>query len=85
MLCYEYKFLFIATAMLDDDFQILDRAAWLELAREKISARQQLLKLSPQTAQVILDRVIDSSLLKPDFSRGFEFNSLSLLDDRLED
>jgi hypothetical protein len=71
--------------MLDDDFQLLDRAAWLELEREKISARQDLLKLPPQTAQAMLNRVIDPTLLKPDFSSGFEFNSLSLLDDRLED
>jgi hypothetical protein len=86
VLCYEYTFLFIVTIMLDDDnFRILDRAAWLELAQEKISARQQLLRLPPQAAQAILNRVIDPDLLKPDFSRGFEFNSLSLLDDRLED
>jgi hypothetical protein len=86
MLCYEYIFLSIDTIMLDDDnFRILDRAAWLELAREKVSARQQLLGIPPQAAQAILNRVIDPALLKPDFSKGFEFNSLSLIDDRLED
>jgi hypothetical protein len=86
MLCYEYTFLFIATIMLDDDnFRILDRSAWLELTREKVSARQQLLGLPPQAAQARLNRVIDPALLKPDFSGGFEFNSLSLVDDRLED
>jgi hypothetical protein len=86
MLCYEHTLISIATIMLDDDnFLILDRAAWLELAREKVSARQQLLELPPQAAQARLNRVIDPALLKPDFSRGFEFNSLSLLDDRLED
>jgi hypothetical protein len=86
MLCYEHTLISIATIMLNDDnFQLLDRAAWLELAREKISARQQLLELPPQAAQAILNRVIDPALLKPDFSHGFEFNSLSLTDDRLED
>jgi hypothetical protein len=72
--------------MLDDNnFRVLDRSAWLKLAQEKISARQQLLKLSPSAAQAILNRVIDPDLLKPDFSRGFEFNALSLIEDRLED
>lgn len=86
MLCYKHTLISIDTIMLDDDnFQLLDRAAWLELAREKISARQQLLGLPPQAAQAILNRVIDPALLKPDFSCGFEFNSLSLADDRLED
>ena len=85
MLCYEQTLISIDTIMLDNNFQLLDRSAWLELAREKISARQQLLGLPPQAAQEILNRVIDPALLKPDFSRGFEFNSLSLTDDRLED
>jgi hypothetical protein len=71
--------------MLDDNFRILDRLAWFKLTQEKISARQQLLKLSPQAAQVMVNRVIDPDLLKPDFSRDFEFNALSLIDDRLED
>jgi hypothetical protein len=72
--------------MLDDDnFRLLDRVAWLELAREKISARQQLLELPHQVAQSMLDRVIDPALFKPDFKQGFEFNSLSLSDDRVED
>ena len=83
MLCYKQTLISIDTIMLDNDnFRILDRAAWLELAREKVSARQQLLALP---GQAILNRVIDPALLKPDFSKGFEFNSLSLTDDRLED
>jgi hypothetical protein len=33
----------------------------------------------------MVNRVIDPDLLKPDFSRDFEFNALSLIADRLED
>lgn len=71
--------------MLDDEkIQILDRSAWLKLAQDKIDARKELLELPVQEAQSKLNRVIDPNLLKPDFNHGFEFNSLSLFDDRLE-
>jgi hypothetical protein len=69
----------------EHNFHLLDRSGWMELAQEKVSARQQLLKLPPKEAQIILNKTIDPALLKPDFSRDFEFNTLSLLEDRLED
>jgi hypothetical protein len=72
--------------MLDDrKVQILDRSEWLKLAQDKIDARKELLELPVQEAQSKLNRVINPNLLEPDFSHGFEFNSLSLFDDRLED
>ena len=64
----------------NDDFHILTQAESIQLAQEKIADRQQLLKLLPLEAQVIVNRIIDPALLKPDFSRGFEFNALSLTD-----
>lgn len=69
----------------DRDFHLLDRSRWMELAQEKVSARQQLLKLPTEEAQAILNKTIEPALLKPDFSRDSEFNALSLIDDRLED
>jgi hypothetical protein len=69
----------------DSDLHILDKSAWLRLSQEKIMARQQLLQLSPQAAQSALNSVIDPALLKPDFSRGCEFNAWSLVDDLVED
>lgn len=71
--------------MLDDQkIQILDRSEWLKLAQDKIDARKELLELPVQEAQSKLNRVLAPNLLKPDFSHDFEFNSLSLFDDRLE-
>jgi hypothetical protein len=69
----------------EHNFHLLDRAEWLKLVQEKTDARQELLSLPPQEAQAILNKTIDPALLKPNFSRGFEFNALSLIDDRLED
>ena len=71
--------------MLDDQkIQILDWSEWLKLAQDKIDARKESLELPVQEAQSKLNRVLDPNLLKPDFSHDFEFNSLSLFDDRLE-
>jgi hypothetical protein len=69
----------------NSDLHILDESAWLRLSQEKMVAREQLLQLSPQTAQLALNSVIDPALLQPDFSQGFEFNSWSLVDDLVED
>jgi hypothetical protein len=65
----------------NNDFYILTQLESLKLAQEKIADRQQLLKLPPLEAQAIVNRIIDPALWKPDFSRGFEFNALSLTDD----
>jgi hypothetical protein len=71
--------------MLDNNnFHILTQAESLKLGAEKIADRQQLLELPPQEAQAIVNRIIDPNLWKPDFNRGFEFNSLSLIDDEPE-
>jgi hypothetical protein len=69
----------------NDDFHILTQAESLKLAQEKIADRQRLLQLPPLEAQAIVNRIINPALLKPDFSRGFEFNSLSLTEDEFQD
>jgi hypothetical protein len=69
----------------DNPIEILTKAEWLELAEEKIEARQQLLKLPPQEAQAIVDRVMIPSLWKPIFRYGSNFNPLSLTNDDDDD
>jgi hypothetical protein len=69
----------------DENFHILTQAESLKLAQSKIEERQIILKMPPLEAQLIVNRIIDPALLKPDFSRGFEFNTLSLTDDEFED
>jgi hypothetical protein len=65
----------------ENPIEILTKAEWLELAEEKIEARQQLLKLPPKEAQAIVDRVMIPSFWKPIFRYGSNFNSLSLTND----
>jgi hypothetical protein len=69
----------------DENFNILTQLEALKLAQYKIEDRQKILKMPPLEAQLIVNRIIDPALLKPDFSRGFEFNTLSLIDDEFED
>jgi hypothetical protein len=69
----------------DESLHILTQAESLKLAQSKIEDRQIILKMQPAEAQLIVNRIIDPALLKPDFSRGFEFNTLSLTDDEFED
>jgi hypothetical protein len=70
----------------DNNFHILTQTKSLKLAQDKIDDRQNLLKLPSHEAQAIANRIIiDPALWKPDFSSGFEFNSLSLTDDEFED
>ncbi len=69
----------------DEIFHILTQAESLKLAQSKIEDRQRLLKIPPLEAQSIVNRIINPALLKPDFSRGLEFNTLSLTDDEFED
>lgn len=69
----------------DENFHILTQSESLKLAQNKIENRQIILKMPPLEAQLIVNRIIDPALLKPDFSRGFEFNTLSLIDDEFED
>jgi hypothetical protein len=69
----------------DDDFHIITPTESLKLAQDKVDDRQKLLQLPPLEAQAIVNRIINPALLKPDFSRGFEFNSLSLTDDEFQD
>jgi hypothetical protein len=71
--------------MLDNNFHILTQSESLQLAQEKIDARQHLLKLPPLEAQAIVNSIIDPTLWKPDFSHGFEFNELNLNDNDSED
>jgi hypothetical protein len=67
------------------DFHISTSAESLKLAQDKIEDRQKLLQLPPLEAQAIVNKIIDPALFKPDFSSGFEFNSLSLTNDKFED
>ncbi len=67
-----------------DNLEILTQAQWAQLAQDKITARQEFLKIPPQEAQSILNEVIDPKLWKPVFNFGSEFNSLSLINDELD-
>lgn len=69
----------------DDNLHILTPTESLKLAQDKVDDRQRLLQLPPLEAQAIVNRIINPALLKPDFSRGFEFNSLSLTEDEFQD
>jgi hypothetical protein len=69
----------------DESFHILTQVESLKLAQSKIEDRQILLKLPPLEAQSIVNRIINPALLKPDFSSGFEFNTLCLTDDEFDD
>jgi hypothetical protein len=68
-----------------DNLEILTQSQWAQLAQDKINARQEFLKIPPQVAQSILSEVIDPTLWKPVFNFGSEFNSLSLVNDELDD
>jgi hypothetical protein len=67
-----------------DRMEILTQAQWAQLVQDKITARQEFLKIPPQEAQSILNEVIDPNLWKPIFNFESEFNSLSLINDELD-
>jgi hypothetical protein len=64
-----------------DNLEILTQSQWAQLAQDKITDRQEFLKIPPQEAQSILNEVIDPKLWKPVFNFESEFNSLSLTND----
>jgi hypothetical protein len=64
-----------------DRIEILTQTQWAQLAQDKITTRQEFLKIPPQEAQSILNEVIDPKLWKPVFNFWQKFRGVGKVEE----